>query len=460
MALWLLLPFALIQIGIGFFAARRVKTEEDYLLAGRSLGTWLVSVSLCATWFGAELLTSTPGAAAASGLSGMMQDPIAYTLTLVFLGLFLAREMRARGYVTIGDFFRDRFGRGAETLAVVVMVPMSFLWASAQILALSHLAASISDVSFTTAVYVVIGTILVYNFAGGMRADVYTDAFQMALVVAGLGVMVFFVLHAAGSWGAALSAIRPEDLSFSPPDEKRSPLEWGELLAVPVLGAVIGQELFSRILAARDETTARRACFIAAAMYFGLGLVACFIAIAGRTLLPETPGAEDFMTFLASEVLPPWARVLFLFAFLSAILSTIDSNVLSISGLIGRGLIRLHEKKIPLGIVVLVERLLVVFSLIISAVLALSGGSVGDLVEASSAFGSAGVFVCVLSGLYTKRGDGTAALATLGTGVVFSALGIWLGWSAPFTTALVACVAVYFGLSALPQGVDRRDQTP
>lgn len=460
MIFWFLTFFIFVHIGIGLFSARFVKSEEDYLLAGRSLGTGLVSVSLCATWFGAELLTSTPSGAAESGVSGMIQDPLAYALTLVFLGLFVARKMRERGYVTIGDFFRERFGHEAETLAVIVMIPMSFLWAAAQILALSHLTAAMADISFTTALYAVVGTILLYSFAGGMRADVYTDVFQMILIVSGLGVMAFFVLHAAGGWGGALSAIRPEDLKILPSGEKVSPLAWGELLAVPVLGAVMEQEILSRVLSARNSETARKSCFIAAGLYFGLGLVACLVAIAGRGLVPDAQGTENFMTTLAETALPPWARILFLFAFLSAILSTIDSNVLSISGLIGRGLIRLREKNIPSGVVILVERLLVVFSLIISAVLALSGGSVGDLVEASSAFGSAGIIVCVLAGLYAGRGNATEALVTLGTGILFSALGIWLEWSAPFMIALVACVVVYFGLSALLPGIGQRDHNP
>lgn len=447
---WLLPVFLCAQIAIAVFTARRIKTEADYLLAGRSLGVGVAGLSLFATWFGGELLTSTPGGAAASGLSGILEDPLAYTLTLVFLGLFLASRLRERGYITIGDFFRDRFGRKAESLAVVIMIPMSFLWASAQILALSHLTASIGDLSFISGVYIVVGTIMVYGFIGGMKADVYTDLFQSAVIFAGIGAMLFFVVQAVGGIDAAVSQIRPEDLALPSGEQSLSPFGWAELWSVPILGAVIEQEILSRVLASRDARVARRACFLGAALYLVAGLATCFIAVAGRGLVSGSPDEESFMATLAQQALPPGLRVLFLFAFLSAIFSTIDSNVLSISSLLGRGLMRLHEKSIPEGVVVLVQRLLVVFSLIIAAVLALSGGSVGDLVAASSAFGSAGVFVCLIGGLYAKKGGAAAALATLSVGVLISAIGVWWAWETPFTIGLIACIATYAGVSALP----------
>lgn len=448
--IWVLAIFILIQLGIGIYVARTVRTESDYLLAGRSLGTGMAAMSLFATWFGAELLTSTPGSAASSGLSGMLEDPFAYAMTLVFLGLFLATRLRAKGYVSISDFFRDRFGRQAETLAALVIIPMSFLWASAQILALSYLTASITEISFITAVYVIVGAIMVYGFVGGMKADVYTDVLQGLVIMAGIAFMLFYVIREVGGMEVALASIRPSDYAISP-EGGLSTLGWSELWMVPILGAVVEQEIISRVLASRDATVARRACFVAAGLYLAAGLAVCFIAVVGRSLVSGEPNEETFMVTLAGEALPPGVRILFLFAFLSAILSTIDSNVLSISALIGRGVIRLHEKGINEGVIVLVERLLVVFSLIIAAVLALSGGSIGDLVAASSGFGSAGVVVCLLAGLYSRRGNQLAALATLGAGVAMSALGGWFAWESPFTLGLVVCTATYFSVAALPE---------
>lgn len=450
--LWLLPLFLLIQIGMALFAARRIATEADYLVAGRTLGTGAVSVSLFATWFGAEVLTSTPGGAALEGPAALLEDPIAYALTFVFLGLFLAGRLRAKGYLTIGDFFRERFGHRAESFAVLVIVPMSFLWAAAQILALAHLAESLAGISFTTVIYAVAGTTAICVFLGGMRADVYTDLFQALVVFLGIGAMALFVVQALGGWDAALVALEEAGAANpAAPEEGKSLLEWSDLWAVPILGAVVEQEIIGRTLAAKDEKTARRSCFAAAGLYLVFGLAVCFIAMAGRALVPGTPGAEDFTLALAGAALPEGARVLFLLAFLSAVISTLNSNALSISSLIGRGLIRLHEKQAPEGIVVLVQRLLAVFSLIIAAVLALSSGSIEGLVEASSAFGSAGVIVCILGGLYMKRGREAAALATLAIGIATSTLGICLEWSAPFTIGLAACILVWIGMSALPE---------
>ncbi|MEO7557886.1 MAG: sodium:solute symporter, partial [Gammaproteobacteria bacterium] len=71
------------QLAIGMFVSRRIKTESDYLLAGRSLGYGLATFSMFATWFGAEALVGSAGAVYDEGLSGSAADPFGYGLCLI-----------------------------------------------------------------------------------------------------------------------------------------------------------------------------------------------------------------------------------------------------------------------------------------------------------------------------------------------------------------------------------------
>lgn len=82
-----ILAYVLLQLLIGFWISRKIKTEDDYLLAGRSLGYVLATFSIFATWFGAESCIGTAGAAYSSGLSGVRADPFGYGICLILMGM-------------------------------------------------------------------------------------------------------------------------------------------------------------------------------------------------------------------------------------------------------------------------------------------------------------------------------------------------------------------------------------
>ena len=133
MSSWLIFAicaYVFVQLLIAWMASRFINTETDYLLAGRNLGVGLASFSLFATCFGAETVIGSAGAVAGQGLSGGRTDPFGYALCLLFMASLLAAQMRARNYVTLGDFFRERFGKAAEKLAAVAMIPTSLIWAA------------------------------------------------------------------------------------------------------------------------------------------------------------------------------------------------------------------------------------------------------------------------------------------------------------------------------------------
>src|SRR5690606_4716576 len=133
--------FIAVQIAIGVWASRRVKDEADFFVAGRRLGAPLVTVSLFATWFGAETCMGASGAVYTDGLSGARAEPLGYFICLVLLGVLLARRLHRGGYLTLGDLFRDRFGTKTEKIAVLIMVPSGLVWGAAQVRAFAQVLA-------------------------------------------------------------------------------------------------------------------------------------------------------------------------------------------------------------------------------------------------------------------------------------------------------------------------------
>ncbi len=98
-----LLAYVLIQFGIGVWASRRIDSEKDYILAGRSLGPALVTFSVFATWFGAEAMLATPAEIYKQGLSGATVDPLGYGMALVIAGALLAGRLWRSGITTFAD---------------------------------------------------------------------------------------------------------------------------------------------------------------------------------------------------------------------------------------------------------------------------------------------------------------------------------------------------------------------
>ena len=120
--------YALFLLGVSIVASRRVKTEEDYVVAGRRLPLSLAWATLMATWFGAATINAAAESAKADGLQGVILDPFACSATLIFAGLFFAKPLWKMGLFTIADFHRQRYGPKAELIGSAIQVPSNFSW--------------------------------------------------------------------------------------------------------------------------------------------------------------------------------------------------------------------------------------------------------------------------------------------------------------------------------------------
>lgn len=437
--------YVLLQLLIAWFASRFINTETDYLLAGRRLGLGLGAFSLFATWFGAETVIGSAGAVADQGLSGGRTDPFGYALCLVLMAILLASQMRARGYVTFGDFFRDRFGKVAEKLAAIAMIPTSLIWAAAQILAFASILTTLTALPLDASLIITVVIVVTYSTLGGMLGDVITDCIQGTVVILGLASLFYLVVDQAGGIGAAIASVDPARLTLLSADESVFAQLDGWM--IPILGSLVAQEAMSRLLSTTSATVAKRACYLAAGTYLIVGMIPVLIALFGYQMITPAENRDSFLPALALEVMPPVLYVVFLGALISAILSTIDSALLSATALASHNLLLPQFPTISEKRKLIITRSFVVLSGIFCYLVARSGDSIFGLVELASYFGSAGILVCVLAGLNSRSGSGLAAVATLITGIVLTSLGEFvIDMEAPYLTAVSGCVLVYIAL--------------
>src|SRR4051812_49594957 len=116
MLLWFVIIYWIISVGIGLWAAMRVKNTADYAVAGRSLPLYVVTATVFATWFGSETVLGIPATFLREGLGGVVADPFGASMCLILVGLFFARPLYRMNLLTIGDFYRNKYGRIVEVL--------------------------------------------------------------------------------------------------------------------------------------------------------------------------------------------------------------------------------------------------------------------------------------------------------------------------------------------------------
>ena len=447
--------YVFLSLAIGFIVSRRIRTEDDYLVGGRSFGYTLSTFTIFATWFGAETCIGAAGAIHAEGLAGASSDPFGYGLCLLLMGAFFAIPLWKMRLTTLADLFRRRFSTGVERLAVLMLVPTSMLWAAAQIRAFGQVLSASSGLEVSITISLAAAVVIAYTMFGGLLADAWTDVIQgIALIV---GLVVLFTAFMTGGGAEHLSAVQPERVN---PFAEASWLEILESWSIPVVGSVVAAELVARVIAARNPGVAQRSSLLAGTVYLGIGVVPVTIGLAGYQMMPDLAQPEQILPLIAQQYLSPILYTLFAGALVSAILSTVDSALLAASSLVSHNVIFTLRPELTERAKVRVARGGVVLFGIIAYIAALYAEGVYSLVEEASEFGSSGIFTIVVFGLFTKIGGVRSAYAALITGIVLWFSGAYLlGFPYPYITSLAGALAAYLSVATF-ELFEARQVTP
>jgi len=427
--------YLLASIAVGLYAATRVRDAGDYAVASRRFGTTIATATVFATWFGAETVLGIPAAFWKEGLGGVVADPFAAVACLVLVALVYARPLFRLDAITLGDYFRARFGRTSEILLSLCIAYSYLGWIAAQFVALGLAFDVLSGGAIDLRTGIVIGAavVLVYTIAGGMWSVALTDFFQAAVIVAGLLYVAWSVADAAGGAARVLDEARTAGkLGFSMPADTKGALAMLSAALIVVFGSVPQQDVFQRIRSARDEATAVRASLLGGILYFAIACVPMFLVAAAAVIDPalvERLIAKDHQLILPTLILertPLAAQVLFFGALLSAILSTASGALLAPAVTIAENLLRPLLPPLDDRALLRTMRLTVFgLGLAVAAMALASRLSIYDLVVESGKVVLAGAFVPLTAGLFWKRANERGSLAA-----VIAGIGVWLGMEA------------------------------
>ena len=409
---------------LAFRMRGRIQSSEDFIVAGRRLSFPLATATLLATWFGAGTILAAADEVRREGLRSAALEPFGAGFCLIVAALFFARPLWEMKLLTVSDFFRRKFDKRAEVISAAVMVPSYFGWIAAQLVAFAGMLNLFFDLDMTVGIWLVAVVAVGYTLMGGMWSVTLTDAFQISLVLIGLVVLGWTTLVTLGD-GSILSGLAR--LWADTPPEMREPIptgsiqllfEWLAVFAVGALGNIPGQDLMQRIFSARSARTAVNACYAGGILYIIFGLIPVTLGLAGRILTPDSL-EHAILPALARSFLEPIPTVIFTVVLASAVLSTIDSAILSPASVLSQNVLEYVNRGFfsPLTL----TRIAVVIVTMASLGFAFAGESAYTLLEDAYELPLVGMFVPLAMGLYRKPDSAMPAIASMLVG-----LGLWL----------------------------------
>lgn len=421
-----LIAFVASMYALAFWSQQRIHDEADFLVAGRRLPLFLSTATLLATWFGAGTMLTATDEVRRVGLKAIALEPLGSGVCLLIAGFFFARPLWRMKLLTLADFFRVRFGPKAELVASLIIAPSYFGWIAVQFTALAAMLELLFGIPEAEGILLVavIGT--GYTLLGGMWSVTLTDAVQIVVVVVGLLILGGTTLlqlgngSAAEGWTRLTTALPTDFLQPIPLESATALLGWVGVFSIAALGNIPAQDLMQRVFSARNEQVAQRACWISGVSYVALGMIPVSLGLASIILFPEARD-QAILPLLARSYLSPALMVVFTLALSSAVLSTIDSAILSPAAIIGHNILpRMggFAARIP---PLLRTRLAIVFVSAGSVITAFMGDSAYSLLEEAYALTLVGLLVPLTLGIYGTRRNEGAALISMVTGC-----GCWL----------------------------------
>ena len=461
-------------LALGIWAGSRIKNSADFAVAGRSLPLIMVVATTFATWFGAETVMGIPAKFIQGGLNAIVEDPFGAGTCLILVGLFFAKKLYGLNLLTIGDYYRHRYGKGLEVFCSGAIILSYLGWVAAQITALGLVFSVLTGGAVSETTGMIVGTmvVLTYVVVGGFMAVAWTDTIQMTVLVLGMSAIAFFSADLAGGAGVVWDSVQSQGLTrFLPePDFTEVSMFIGAAITM-MIGSIPQQDVYQRVMSAQDAQTARRGAVIGGASYIVFAFVPMFIVASAVVVMGEQAMAiarDDYQRLLPTFVLtqmPLVMQIIFFGALLSAIQSTSSATLLAPATSFVENILKNLRPHMGDRQQLLAMRVSIVAfaGLVLAYAIAVKGTSIYELVSSAYQVTLVGAFVPLVFGLYWHRATTQGAIFSVTAGI-----GTWIlffeqvsGLGAHFPPQLAGLLAAVSGMvagSLLPQWLRNRHE--
>lgn len=391
----LLLLFALIIAAIGLYNLRKLRSVEEFLVAGRRSGGLSTGGSLAATILGGSSTLGLAGLAFAQGLTGswwLLAGALGLLCLLAFIPVLKALPTR-----TLPELIGTWYGEGVRRIASVLILAAWLGIVGAQANAAGRILATFFGGSGPLWTLACGGVFILYTAAGGQLSVIRTDLVQILLVVVGLAGCALLGLTSGAVGGPAglRAGLPPGHLAF-PLSPGMSSGRLAILILVVGSTYLIGPDMLSRVFCSRSVAAARWGIVYTLLIIIPMAFVIALIGLEARVAFPAAAGEAAF-PLMIKNILPPALAALAVTALIAAFLSSADTTLLTMSAIIAVDL--MGEGKLSLGRLRLITAACGAASLLTGL---LSGGIIPALLLGYTVF-SGGLFVPILAGLTGRK---------------------------------------------------------
>jgi Na+/proline symporter len=366
------------------------------------------------------------------GLGGVVADPFGSALCLILVGLFFAKHLYNRRMLTIGDFFREKYGRTVEVLVTLCIVVSYLGWVAAQIKALGLVFHVVSDGAISENLGMIIGagSVLIYTLFGGMWSVAITDFIQMIVIVIGMLYISGEMTSMTGGFTMVIEhAAAAGKFSFWPDMNLVSILGFTAALCTMMLGSIPQQDVFQRISSSKNVNIAVQASILGGVLYFIFAFVPMYLAYSATLIDPGlveryiNTDSQMILPKLVLEHAPVFAQILFFGALLSAIKSCASATLLAPSVSFAENIVRGFYKNLSDQGLLKIMRITVLFFTLAVTLFAMNSElSIFKMVESAYKVTLVAAFVPLAFGIYWSKANSLGGLLA----VVFG-LTVWIG---------------------------------
>lgn len=440
---WIVIGFYFCLIaGIAIWVmTRKQENTEDYFLAGRNMGWFVVGASIFASNIGSEHVVGLAGAGAGGKIPMLIYELHAWlviTLGWVFLPFYLRS-----GVFTMPEFLERRFNANTRWfLSVFSLVAYVLTKVSVTVYAGGIVIASILDISFWSGALITVVLTGAYTVVGGMRAVVYTEALQTVVLVLGAGTLTIVGLQTVGGWDGLKASLEPGYLNmWRPASDPDFP--WPSLV---LTSSIVGlwywctdQYIVQRVLAARNITQGRRGTIFGGFLKLSpvfLFLIPGVVALALKNrgeLSWDTPD-QAFAALLMNKM-PSGLRGLVAAGLLAALMSSLASVFNSCSTLFTVDVYKKLRPNTPekelLNIGRVATVIVVILGILWIPIMQNISGVLYEYLQSVQSYIAPPITAVFLLGIFSKRINAKGALSTLVMGLIVAVFRIILELLAP-----------------------------
>ena len=434
----IMISYLSILMAIGIYSSKKVRSAKGFFLADRNLNWFQITATVTATTVGGSATIVVGGRIYAEGLPALWYD-IAGALGLIILGLYLAHKIRKTGLFTLPDITGHLYDDKVRYASALLIFITEIAWVSLLIQASSLILSVIVPLEYEIILIIITAIFIAYTLIGGQYAVVYTDVIQFFIMVIGIcciaaPLLLFKALP-------NMSQLSSTSLSF-PINENIGFLTAASIFFMTLMPHIVGPDIYSKVLSARNQKEAKKGVIIAGVFKFIFALAIGSIALSAIVLYP---GLENAYLAIPTAVfgLPEILGGIILAAFLSVMLSSADSCLLSAGTILSVDIIRTKTiilSRIGILFVGIIALLLALFVTNLESFFGVSG--ILETLQLAYTIFTAGLAMPVLFGFYKQKTKvtSTGALWSLIIGGTVSV--IWLYFAPNGEYAVLVGLAV------------------